>query len=53
MQGVHGGLMTVFFITMLRGDPVRGAGGYAGRRMDDALRIIGVFLLEPYNPGIV
>lgn len=26
MQWGHGGLMIVFFITMLRGDPVRGGG---------------------------
>lgn len=37
---------------MLRGDPVRGD-CCAGRRMDGALGIIGVFLLKPYNPVIV
>lgn len=37
---------------MLKGDPVRGD-CYAGRRMDSALGIMGVFLLEPYNPLIV
>lgn len=37
---------------MLRGDPLRGD-CCAGRRMDEALGIMGVFLLEPYNPFIV
>lgn len=37
---------------MLKGDPVRGD-CCAGRRMDEALGIMGVFLLEPYNPVIV
>lgn len=37
---------------MLRGDPVRGD-CCAGRRMDEALGIMGVFLLELYNPFIV
>lgn len=37
---------------MLRGDPVRGD-CCAGRRMDEAIGIMGVFLLEPYNPVIV
>lgn len=37
---------------MLRGDPVRGD-CCAGRRVDEAIGIMGVFLLEPYNPVIV
>lgn len=36
---------------MLRGDPVRDC--CAGRRIDEALGIMGVFLPEPYNPVIV
>lgn len=60
-NAVHGGIKSVggglvvgwqCFISMLRGDPVRGD-CCPGRRIDRAPGIIGVFLLKPYNPVIV
>lgn len=54
IRSVVGGLVVCWqcYISILRGDPVRGD-CCAGRRMDEALGIMGVFLLELYNPFIV
>lgn len=54
IRSVGGGLVVWWqcFISMLRSDPVRGD-CWAGRRMDEALGIMGVFLLDSNNPAIV